>query len=125
MSDVHLFGIRHHGPGSARRVVQALAALRPSAVLIEGPADTTELLPLLAKPKMIPPVALLTYSKDRPGEAVFWPLARYSPEYQAARWALANEVDLQFIDLPAGWRLQEQEQEQEQDHEQEQEQEQG
>ena len=48
--DIHLFGIRHHGPGSARRLVEALDALKPVAVLIEGPSDASELLPMLADP---------------------------------------------------------------------------
>jgi hypothetical protein len=40
-AQVFLFGIRHHGPGSARRLVEALDALEPVAVLIEGPADAS------------------------------------------------------------------------------------
>ena len=39
---VEIFGIRHHGPGSSRRLVEALA---PAEVLIEGPADLSHLLP--------------------------------------------------------------------------------
>ncbi len=85
---VSLFGIRHHGPGSARRLVEALDALKPVAVLIEGPADASELLPMLADPDMVTPVALLTYAEDDPANASFFPFADYSPEYQAARWAV-------------------------------------
>ena len=33
---VEVFGIRHHGPGSARSLVAALQAYQPDAVLIEG-----------------------------------------------------------------------------------------
>lgn len=102
---VHVFGVRHHGPGSARRLIEALDALRPAAVLIEGPADASELLPLLADPAMVPPVALLTYAADAPERASFWPFAVYSPEYQAACWAVRNGAILRFIDIPAGWRL--------------------
>jgi hypothetical protein len=98
---VHLLGIRHHGPGSARQVLHALAALRPATVLIEGPADATALLPLLADPAMVPPVALLTYAEADPSRAVFFPFAAYSPEYQAALWALRLGAALRFIDLPA------------------------
>ena len=36
---LHLLGIRHHGPGSARSVRRALDALRPDVVLVEAPAD--------------------------------------------------------------------------------------
>jgi hypothetical protein len=32
MGEVHLFGIRHHGPGSARSLERALQALGPDLV---------------------------------------------------------------------------------------------
>jgi hypothetical protein len=34
---IHLFGIRHHGPGSARSVLSALTSLQPDIILLEGP----------------------------------------------------------------------------------------
>lgn len=104
-AEVSLFGIRHHGPGSARRLVEALDALQPGTVLIEGPADASHLLPMLADPAMATPVALLTYAEDDPANASFLPFAEYSPEYQAARWAVAHGAALRFIDLPAADRL--------------------
>ncbi|PDT85123.1 hypothetical protein CO669_31690 [Bradyrhizobium sp. Y36] len=104
-AQVSLFGIRHHGPGSARRLVEALDALKPAAVLIEGPADASELLPMLADPDMVTPVALLTYAEDNPANASFFPFADYSPEYQAACWAVRHGAVLRFIDLPASDRL--------------------
>ncbi|WP_294329802.1 DUF5682 family protein [uncultured Sphingomonas sp.] len=104
-AEVSLFGIRHHGPGSTRRLVEALDALRPGTVLIEGPADASHLLPMLADPAMTTPVALLTYAEDDPARASFFPFADYSPEYQAARWAVAHGAALRFIDLPAADRL--------------------
>ena len=36
-----VFGIRHHGPGSARSLERALGELQPDAVLIEGPPEAT------------------------------------------------------------------------------------
>jgi hypothetical protein len=104
-SEIRYFGIRHHGPGSARRLVEALEEMRPAAVLIEGPADATDLLPMLNDAAMRPPVALLMYAADDPARAAFWPFAAYSPEYQAARWAVRNGAALRFIDAPASWRL--------------------
>ncbi|MGG5823786.1 DUF5682 family protein [Falsiroseomonas sp. HW251] len=105
MSDLHVFGVRHHGPGSARRLVEALDAVKPACVLIEGPADATPLIPLLGEPGMVPPVALLAYPPDEPGHARFWPLARFSPEYQAALWTLRHGAACRFIDLPSAWRV--------------------
>jgi hypothetical protein len=95
------FGIRHHGPGSADGLVKALDELRPAAVLVEGPADATALLPMLADPAMQPPVALLCYPEDDPAATNFWPFAEFSPEYQAALWAVRNKAALRFIDLPS------------------------
>jgi hypothetical protein len=104
-AELRVFGVRHHGPGSARRLIEALDALRPASVLIEGPSDASALLPMLADAAMVPPVALLTYAADDPGRALFWPFALYSPEYQAACWAIRNGAETRFIDLPANWRL--------------------
>lgn len=98
---VSYFGIRHHGPGSANSLVAALDELKPAAVLIEGPADASALLPMLADPAMQPPVALLCYPDDDPGATSFWPFAEFSPEYQAAVWAVKNKAALRFIDLPS------------------------
>ena len=95
------FGIRHHGPGSARRLRAALSAVQPACVLIEGPADASELLPTLAHPAMRPPVALLSHAIDAPDDTVFHPFAEFSPEYQAVRWAVEHGVPVRFIDLPS------------------------
>ncbi|MFF3953035.1 DUF5682 family protein [Streptomyces sp. NPDC001890] len=96
-----LLGVRHHGPGSARAVRAALDAARPPAVLVEGPPEADALLPLAADERMRPPVALLAHAVDDPGQAAFWPLAAFSPEWIAIRWALEHGVPLRFIDLPA------------------------
>ena len=36
---IELYGIRHHGPGSARSVREGLAEFGPDVVLIEGPPE--------------------------------------------------------------------------------------
>ncbi|MFI9763169.1 DUF5682 family protein [Streptomyces sp. NPDC051963] len=96
-----LLGVRHHGPGSARAVRAALDAARPRVVLIEGPPEADALIPLAADEEMRPPVALLAHAVDEPGRSAFWPLAEFSPEWVAIRWALEREVPARFIDLPA------------------------
>ena len=96
-----LLGVRHHGPGSARAVRAALDAARPQVVLIEGPPEADALVPLAAEEDMRPPVALLAHAVDEPGRSAFWPLAEFSPEWVAIRWALSHEVPARFIDLPA------------------------
>jgi hypothetical protein len=96
-----LLGVRHHGPGSARAVRAALAAARPRVVLIEGPPEADALIPLAGDEDMRPPVALLAHAVDEPGRSAFWPLAEFSPEWVAIRWALEHDVPARFIDLPA------------------------
>ena len=96
-----LLGVRHHGPGSARAVRAALDAARPRTVLIEGPPEADALIPLAADEAMRPPVALLAHAVDEPGRSAFWPLAEFSPEWVAIRWALEHGVPARFIDLPA------------------------
>ncbi|MFE9885173.1 DUF5682 family protein [Streptomyces scopuliridis] len=100
-----LLGVRHHGPGSARAVRAALDAAAPRVVLIEGPPEGDALLALAADEAMRPPVALLAHALDDPGRAAFWPLAEFSPEWVAIRWALAHDVPARFIDLPAAHSL--------------------
>src|SRR5262249_24971921 len=100
-----VLGIRHHGPGSARGVVAALDELRPDLVLVEGPPDADDVIPLAADPALVPPVALLVYRPDAPRRAVFYPFAAFSPEWQAIRWALAHGLPARFCDLPMAHQL--------------------
>ncbi|WP_129265120.1 DUF5682 family protein [Streptomyces sp. M3] len=100
-----LLGVRHHGPGSARAVLAALESVRPDAVLVEGPPEGDALLPLAAHGRMRPPVALLAHAVDDPGRAAFWPLADFSPEWVAIRWAAEHGVPVRFVDLPAAHSL--------------------
>lgn len=103
-SELHILGIRHHGPGSARMVLRALESIRPDAVLIEGPPDAAEVLGLAAEAQMVPPVALLVYDPEVPSDAAYYPFAEFSPEWQAIRWGLTNKADVRFIDLPQSLR---------------------
>ena len=77
---ITVYGIRHHGPGSARSLRAALAEQRPDVVLIEGPPEADELAGLAAEEDMRPPVALLGYVPGEPQLAAFWPFAVFSPE---------------------------------------------
>ncbi|GAB0106111.1 DUF5682 family protein [Nocardia sp. JMUB6875] len=100
-TETRVFGIRHHGPGSARSLGLALERFRPDAILIEGPSDADPLIGYLAAEGMSPPVALLAYQPDSPAKAAFWPFATFSPEWIALRYATENGVSVGFCDLPA------------------------
>ncbi len=99
-ASIHLLGIRHHGPGSARSVVAALGALMPDIVLVEAPADVQPALGWIGHAGLAPPVALLGYVVAEPARAIFAPFARFSPEWQAVAWANDRGVDVRAIDLP-------------------------
>jgi len=98
---VRYFGIRHHGPGSARSLEAALREWQPDAVLIEGPPEADELVALAGSEEMRPPVALLVHVVDKPRRAFFWPFAVFSPEWRALLHGLRAGVPVRFIDLPA------------------------
>jgi Family of unknown function (DUF5682) len=102
---LHLLGIRHHGPGSARAVRRALDELEPSIVLVESPAETTTAFRWIGDVGLEPPVALLGHVIDDPSRALFAPLASFSPEWQAVRWANEREVPVEAIDLPMAYTL--------------------
>jgi hypothetical protein len=97
---IHLLGIRHHGPGSARSVLTTLDSVRPDVVLVELPADTEPALRWIGDPGLVPPVALLGYVTAEPARAAFAPLASFSPEWQAVAWANAHHIPVRAIDLP-------------------------
>ncbi len=99
-TSIHVLGVRHHGPGSARSVAAALEAIAPEVVLIEGPPDANDLIALAGLNGMEPPVALLIYRPEEPKQAVYYPFALFSPEWQAIQFALAKKLAVRFMDLP-------------------------
>jgi hypothetical protein len=98
--NLSVFGIRHHGPGSARTLCDALTAENPDIILVEGPPDANDLIPLAIDDQMSPPVALLIYLPNEPKRAVYYPFAEFSPEWQAIKFGLTRKIPVRFIDLP-------------------------
>ncbi|SDG18083.1 DUF5682 family protein [Mucilaginibacter gossypii] len=99
---VHILGIRHHGPGSARNVKAFLETVRPDIVLVEGPPEADAMLQWVSNEGLKPPVALLCYQPDDPQRSVFYPFADFSPEWQAIVYARRQNIHVRFMDLPAG-----------------------
>lgn len=102
---VHIFGVRHHGPGCARALRAALEELRPDLLLVEGPPDADGALAFVPRDEMKPPVALLLYVPDQPHRAVFYPFTTFSPEWQALQYAAAHAIPARFMDLPQAIQL--------------------
>lgn len=98
---IHVFGVRHLSPAGAWHLRRFLDRVRPRAVLIEGLADAAGLVPDIVRTDTRPPVAILAYTDALPVRTLVYPLARYSPEYQALRWADEHDARVEFIDLPS------------------------
>src|SRR5678815_1053360 len=97
----HIFGVRHLSPAAAWHLRQLLDRVRPKLVLIEGSDDANELVPHIVSPKSRLPIAILAYTTDAPVRTFVYPLATYSPEYQALVWCQENKARARFMDLPA------------------------
>ncbi len=102
---IQFYGIRHHGPGSARSLLQALQEQQPDCVLIEHPADTEAALLQASTPGLEPPVAMLVYDPKVFSRAAYYPFARFSPEWAALQYAATLGIPVKPMDLPAGIQL--------------------
>ena len=98
---VNVFGVRHLSPAGAWHLRRYLDEVKPDLVLIEGLADATELIPQITREGTRPPIALLAYTDSLPVRTLIYPLARYSPEFQAMCWADEHGAGAEFIDLPS------------------------
>lgn len=98
---VNVFGVRHLSPAGAWHLRKYLDAKKPDLVLIEGLSDATELVPDVTRRGTKPPIALLAYTDSLPVRTLIYPLARYSPEFQAMSWAKEHDAEVDFIDLPS------------------------
>jgi hypothetical protein len=98
---INVFGVRHLSPAAAWHLRAYLDRIKPTHVLIEGLADALELIPYFTKKGTKPPFALLAYTDSLPVRTLVYPLARYSPEYQAVAWAHEHDAEVDYIDLPS------------------------
>jgi hypothetical protein len=101
-----VFGVRHLSPAAAHHLHAILDEVRPTAVLIEGPADASDHIRHLVHKDAKPPLALLAYTRERPLRSILYPLAEYSPEWVALTRGVRDGSDVRFIDLPAAVFLQ-------------------
>ena len=118
---VTIFPVRHHSPAASLHVRDLILKQKPKIILIEGPSDATDLIPLLLADGTEPPVAVLCYyqgggnggeDEERSGpSSLVSPFCAYSPEYVALRAGQKVGSVLRFCDIPAGamltWRHQE------------------
>lgn len=98
---VNVFGVRHLSPAGAWHLARYLDTIKPAVVLIEGLTDASELIEQVTRRGTRPPIALLAYTETLPVRTLIYPLAKYSPEYEAMRWASEHNARCEFIDLPS------------------------
>jgi hypothetical protein len=99
MWQINVFGVRHLSPMGAWQLRAYLDRLQPEIVLIEGLNDATDLIPDMTRKATKPPIAILAYTDTLPVRTLVYPLAQYSPEYQAILWARENRASVEFMDL--------------------------
>src|SRR5215468_6368520 len=98
---INVFGLRHLSPAGAWHLRRYLDQFKPDVVLIEGLSDASDLIPQVTRKGTKPPIALLAYTESLPVRTLVYPLARYSPEFQAMCWADEHDAAVEFIDLPS------------------------
>lgn len=98
---IHILGIRHHGVGSSKNLIQRLVDSKPDIILVEGPPEITSVFSAVGNDGLIPPVAIMVYNTEEPKESTFYPFAEYSPEWIAIQYANKNKIPVRAMDLPA------------------------
>lgn len=107
------FPIRHHSPACACHLERLLRDWKPQAILIEGPACFTPLIPLILHSKTKAPFAVYVSFVDQEEpeasekgpdfgptrHAAYYPFCDYSPELVSLRVGTELGASLRFIDL--------------------------
>ncbi len=111
-AQVVYYPIRHHSPVCSFHLERVLEAYQPDCILVEGPENANDLVPLLTNPDTQAPVALYYACRDEgkllsdAGEPVtyrcYYPFLDTSPELVALRYASAHGIPGTFMDLSYG-----------------------
>lgn len=110
------YPVRHHSPACAWHLERVIERYQPDCILVEGPENANELIPILTHPDTHAPVTLYyayrdqgrlldssADPKDEPDTLrCYYPFMDSSPELVALRAASQRQIPGQFIDLPYG-----------------------
>lgn len=107
---VLFFPVRHHSPACSYHLMRIISEYKPDCILVEGPENANDLIPLLTDPKAKPPMAFYYYYKDKQkliseeeeDFKCYYPFLSCSPEYNALMEARRLLIHSSFIDLPYG-----------------------
>ncbi len=92
-----LIGVRHHSAALARVMSTLLDEFSPQAILLEMPPDFQSWMSFLGRDELEAPVALAACGETQ--LLSFYPLADFSPELAAVRWAAKHGVPVIACDL--------------------------
>lgn len=103
-----LFPVRHHSPVCSYQLVRTINEYKPDIILIEGPENANNLIPVLTDDNTKLPSAIYYYYKDSKklvSESAedykcYYPFLYSSPEYNAMKQAKILNIPAEFIDLP-------------------------
>ena len=112
---VFYYPVRHHSPACAWHLERLIERYAPGCILVEGPENANELIPVLTHPDTQAPVALYYACRDESGllgmgdgedkeesYRCYYPFLDHSPELVALRAAAGRGIPVRFIDLPYG-----------------------
>ena len=110
MAEIIFLPVRHHSPACAFHVSQMIEKFRPAKILVEGPQNANELLPVMVQGETRAPFAVYysyddaqgRISDDREQYKCYYPFLDYSPELVALRMGAVLDIPCAFIDLPYG-----------------------
>lgn len=102
------YPVRHHSPACAWHLEQIIATYEPDCILVEGPENANDLIPVLTDPETKAPVALYYAYRDDAGTLgekgesyrCYYPFLDQSPELVALRAAARRGIPGKFMDLP-------------------------
>ena len=110
------YPVRHHSPACAWHLERIIERYAPDCILVEGPENANELIPVLIHPDTKAPVAFYYAYRDEEGLLAseedgekreetyrcYYPFLDHSPELVALRAAAGRGIPGKFIDLPYG-----------------------
>lgn len=107
MAEIVLLPVRHHSPACSFHIKRTIEEYEPSLVLIEGPENAGELIPVMVDPDTQAPFAIYYSYHDKTGQLseekehykCYYPFLNYSPELVALRTADELKIPAAFIDL--------------------------
>ena len=110
MAEIKLLPVRHHSPACALHIQRVIESWQPDAILIEGPDNANEWIPVMVHEDTKAPFAVYYSYDDTTGMVseekgkyrCYYPFLDYSPELAALRTGAKKGIFTAFVDMPYG-----------------------